>query len=276
MTWADLHLHSTCSDGADAPAQVVARAQALGIAAMALTDHDTTAGVLEAQQAAADANIAFLSGVEISAVFEKQEIHIIGLGIHLDAPPLMRLLEKAANHRTERACRILERLAAMGVATRADLEAAMQGAFPAGRMHVAVALRSLNKAPSVQHAFERFLNRGSPAYVPKELPAAKECLDAIHDAGGLAFVAHPGLGTTLRRRLGALLELPFDGIEAWHISHTPQMSHTFQALAQERSLLVTGGSDCHGDIKKEKPTMGRVRPPLECYQRIRETLDKNS
>ncbi len=272
MTWVDLHLHSRCSDGADTPEEVVARACAFGMAALALTDHDSVSGVLRARAAAHGAGMGFLEGVEVSAAFENQEIHIIGLGIYVNAPALVRLLETLNRYRAARVYQIVERLDKIGVASRGVLTAHLEQVAPVGRMHVAVALAELGKATSVQNAFERYLNRACPAYVPKKLPSALEAIEAIHDAGGLAFIAHPGLGNTVRRRIAALLELPFDGIEAWHVSHTPGMVQTMQTLAGERGLLLTGGSDCHGNIKKERPTMGRVKTPYTCYERILEAL----
>lgn len=272
--WVDLHLHSCRSDGADTPERVITRAHALGIAAVAVTDHDTMAGVREAGEAARGFGMGFLEGLEISASFECQEIHIVGLGIRVDAPGLAALLEASNRSRAERAWRIVDRLDKIGVASRTALEPHLNPAAPVGRMHVAVALAGLGKATSVQNAFDRYLNRACPAFVPKAVPPALDVINAIHEAEGLAFIAHPGLGNTLRRRMGALLELPFDGIEAWHVSHTPDMVHTFRGLAEDRGLLLTGGSDCHGDIKKEKPTMGRVKTPYACYERIAETLAK--
>lgn len=272
--WADLHLHTTCSDGADTPERVMERAHELGIAAVAITDHDTTAGVAAARAAAQAAGMDFLEGVEISASFDGQEIHILGLGVREDVPVLKALLERSNKDRADRAWQIVDRLDKIGVAPRATLAAHMEGAVQLGRMHVAVALERLGKVRTVQDAFERYLNRACPAFVPKILPSAIEAVRTIHEARGLAFIAHPGLGHTLRRRLGALLELPFDGIEAWHVSHTAQMVDTFKALARERGLLLTGGSDCHGDIKKEKPTMGRVRTPYACYEHIRDALSR--
>ncbi|HOH28591.1 MAG TPA: PHP domain-containing protein [Candidatus Hydrogenedentes bacterium] len=272
MAWVDLHLHSRCSDGADAPEEVVARAHALGMAALALTDHDTVAGVPAARAAAHEAGLGFLDGVEISAAFEDREIHIIGLGMCLEAPALTRLLETLHTYRATRVRRIVERLDKIGTASIDVLASRLQPVTPVGRMHVAVALMELGKATSVQNAFDRYLNRSCPAYVPKELPSAREAVEAIHDADGLAFIAHPGLGNTLCRRLDALFEMPFDGLEAWHVSHTPEMVREFQGFARARGLLLTGGSDCHGDIKKERPTMGRVKVPYTCYEHILETL----
>lgn len=270
--WADLHLHTTCSDGADTPERVMERAHELGIAAVAITDHDTTAGVAAARTAAQAAGMDFLEGVEISASFDGQEIHILGLGIREDVPVLKTLLERSNKDRAARAWHIVDRLDKIGVAPRATLAAHMEDAAQLGRMHVAVALERLGKVRTVQDAFEQYLNRACPAFVPKILPPAADAVRTIHEARGLAFIAHPGLGHTLRRRLGALLELPFDGIEVWHVSHTAQMVDTFKALAGKRGLLLTGGSDCHGDIKKERPTMGRVRTPYTCYEHIRDAL----
>lgn len=275
MPWVDLHLHSRCSDGADIPETVVSRAHALGMAAMALTDHDTVSGVPAARAAARAVGIEFLEGVEISASFQNQEIHIIGLGMHLEAPPLIQILKTLHTCRATRVRQIIERLEQTGVVPKDVLAPRLHSITPVGRMHVAVALTELGKAASVQNAFEKYLNRACPAYVPKELPSALESIEALHAAGGLAFIAHPGLGNTLRSRMSALLELPFDGIEAWHVSHSPEKVRTFQKLADKHGLLVTGGSDCHGDIKKEKPTMGRVKMPYAYYTYILETLRKS-
>lgn len=276
MRWVDLHVHSSVSDGADTPAHVVARAHALGMAAVALTDHDSIAGLDEARAATASFGLKFLTGVELSAQFEKQELHILGLGIDPASPTLQALLENSQYHRKQRVHYMLQRLEILGVVSRDVINERFEGSIPSSRMHVAAALAELKKAPSVQGAFERYLNPGCPAFVPKELPQAQACIDVIHAAGGLAFIAHPGLGNLWKKRLGALLELPFDGLEAWHSSHAKAWIQTMCALAQERGLLVTGGSDCHGEIKKEKPTMGRVKTPYWCFERIRDCLENRA
>ncbi|MCX5757766.1 MAG: histidinol phosphatase, partial [Candidatus Hydrogenedentes bacterium] len=120
--------------------------------------------------------------------------------------------------------------------------------------------------------FDRFIRSGRRAYVPK---ASLGCLDAlalIHQAGGIAILAHPGVGATVPKLATRLLDMPFDGIEVFHTKHTPAQSRWFMQLAQERGLLVSGGSDCHGTATKREPEMGKVRLPLEHVERVQEAL----
>ena len=266
--WVDLHLHSSCSDGADPPEQVVARARAFEISAIALTDHDTIAGVERARNAAEAIGLGFLPGVEISAEFKGREIHVVGLGVDVASPVLGDLLHVLSEMRRRRLTAILDALQRMNLSL--DVEQVLDSNIHVqpGRMHVAKALRHMGAATSVQNAFDRYLNPGCPAHVPKQLPPAEEVIAATHQARGLAFLAHPGLGRWSPGRVNALLALPFDGIEAWHVSHTPDMVRQFSAMAGKRSLLVAGGSDCHGGIKGEAPTMGRVKVPHDCYATI--------
>jgi hypothetical protein len=175
-------------------------------------------------------------------------------------------LREARNRRAER---IVGKLNAAGVpVTMETLLARAGGAV--GRMHIAREVHALGHARTVQDAFDRYLNAGRRAYVPKARIDCAEALGLIHEAGGLAFVAHPGIGTT-RRLLPRLLELPFDGIEAYHCKHGPGHVAEFLELAESRGLLVSGGSDCHGAAKGE-PEMGKVRVPVAHYERIRERL----
>ncbi len=145
------------------------------------------------------------------------------------------------------------------------------GGRPLSRMHLAYHLRLAGVTQTTQEGFDRFLKTGRPAYVPKLTCPVQEAVERIHAAGGLAFVAHPGLARGLRKLLPALLELPFDGIEAYHISHSPGRTREFVELAESRGLLVSGGSDCHGAIKGA-PEMGKVRLPLRHVDAIRERL----
>ena len=261
--WVDLHLHSNHSDGTESPEQLVARVAAAGATAMALTDHDTVAGVAAAREAAMAAGIGFLDGVEISAVFEGREMHVVGLNVSIQAEPLTQLLGELADMRRNRMDAIHAKLRRVGIVVphAPDMQAP-------GRMHVATALRDMGKAATVQQAFDRYLNSGGPAYVPKELPDVSRVIAAIHAAEGLAFIAHPGLGHWAMKRLERLLALPFDGLEAWHPSHTPAVTNRFLAVAQQRDLLVSGGSDCHGNVKGEGCTLGRVKTPACHYHRI--------
>ncbi len=261
--WADFHLHSSRSDGSDSPAQVACRAAGAGMAALALTDHDTVLGVEEARAGAEAAGIAFLTGVEISASLDRREVHVVGLGIDCRSEPLLGLLSGLRAGRRERSGRMLRLLANAGISLELpETPDEGPGSFT-GRMHIAAALHARGVTRSVQDGFDRFLKPGRPAWVPKTLVPVEEAVNAIHGASGLAFLAHPGLGSGFGRMLPLLLSLPFDGIEAFHVSHTPRQTGEFLAVARERGLLVSGGSDCHGTIKGRAPEMGRVKVPWE-------------
>lgn len=235
--------------------------------AIALTDHDTMAGVSEGRVAATERGIDFLAGTEISTHFKFREIHVLGLGVDESNGDLAGALDALCISRRNRGARILERLRELGFSL--PLQADGEGAF--GRMHIARAMTDAGYVKKPQEAFDRFMNAGGAAHIPKETMPLGEAIDLIHGAGGLAFVAHPGLGKTTRKLLPELLEYPFDGIEAWHVSHSPGRVEEFTRFAQERGLLVSGGSDCHGTIKG-KALLGTIRTPLAVYDALQSAL----
>ena len=266
MRYADLHLHTLHSDGAQSPATMAARAAELGIAAMAITDHDTTAGVAEAAQAAAQAGITFLTGVEISAQLRDIEVHILGYGMEPGHVGLVHLLEQLRGGRHLRIDAMVAKLRECGLEVAPHLESV--DADPTiGRMHLAKALQAMGAVAEAQEAFDRYLNPGRPAWVPLAAAPVAEAVDVIHEAGGLAFVAHPGLRRHTRKLVPELLTLPFDGIEAFHISYSAGRTDEYLQLAQARGLLVCGGSDCHGGIKGQWE-MGKVQMPLKYAEAI--------
>jgi len=279
--YVDLHLHSNASDGSDAPATVVRRAAHLGFRAIALTDHDTVAGLAEAEGAARNHGLAFLNGTEISAVFDRRELHVVGLGIRPDDPPLSAALEKLQQDRAARADAIVDRLNRLGVPIdRAQVQARAAGGA-IGRIHIAQALHALGVSRTVQQAFDQYIGKGRRAYVAKTALPCADAVDLIHAARGLAFVAHPGIGATTHKLLPRLLALPFDGIEAYHSNHTPGQVTAFTCLAEERGLLISGGSDCHGAAKagqadtEDPPAtadLGKVRVPYAHLERIVDAL----
>lgn len=269
--WVDLHLHTNHSDGSDAPARVVERAVEAGASAIAITDHDTVSGVSEAAEACRAAGLGFLPGTEISAKHGKSEVHILGLGINHEHAELRATLDRMAQAREDRARRMVEKLQNIGVPVSWQSVAPEEGRGVVGRMHLAQAVLATGYSRTIQDAFDKYLKAGRPAFVPREVLSAAEAVDTIHAAQGLAFVAHPGIGN-LQSRLDHLLTLPFDGLEAYHSRHTPGQQAAFQAIAKERGLLVSGGSDCHGHIKGEAPLLGRVRVPYAVYERLLDRL----
>jgi hypothetical protein len=254
----------------DTPEAVVERAVAHGFAAIAITDHDTLRGLEEADTAARRAEMEFLPGTEVSAHFAGFEVHIVGLGIQADGP-LIEALDRLRKGRAERAQRIIERLRASGINVDPErIAGRAAGDASIGRIHIALEIRTMGLVKSVQGAFDKYLGEGRPAYEPNPRLPCDEAIRLIQAAGGLAFLAHPGIGAP-RRHFTRLLELPFDGIEAYHSKHSPGQIDQFLSVARERELLVSGGSDCHGTLKT-KPDMGKVRVPYGYYQRIQDVL----
>lgn len=265
--YADLHTHTTFSDGADAPEVVINRAKEHGLSAIAITDHDTLSGIPDAQRAADEVGIELLPGVEVSSRYGKHEVHILGLGVDPKHAGLTASLAVLGEERSTRAEKMIEKLNALGVPV--DFEALRErvGEGVIGRMHIAQEIMALGHSESIQGAFDKYIKAGKSAYVPKTAMTCEEAVAAIHEAGGLAFVAHPCIGKT-RAILEHLLQLPFDGIEVFHSRHTPGHIADLKALAEERGLMITGGSDCHGSIKGDPPLMGRVRLPYRYYEAI--------
>ena len=267
--FADLHMHTHYSDGADSPAEVVARAKSHDLNAIAITDHDTLAAIPEARAACDEAGIELLPGVEISSKWGKVEVHILGLGVNPEDATLTGKLRKLEEERAVRAEKIVAKLNKLDVPVDYAALCKRVGDGVIGRMHIAQDIVELGFAETIQGAFDKYIKAGKPAYVTKTAMKVPDAVDAIHDAGGLAFIAHPMIGKT-RNVLDQLLKFPFDGIEVFHSKHTPGHSDELSNIAKDRKLLITGGSDCHGAVKGDPPLMGKVRLPWKHYEIIRD------
>lgn len=272
----DLHTHSSASDGQLAPAEVIAHAERAGLAAIALTDHDTTVGLAEAAQAAASfPELRFVPGIEVSANHGPRAVHMLGLGIDPGNEPLQQTLAEMRHARRERNPEMIRRLQNAGVQiTLEDVEqiAARQSPqTPAelrivSRLHMAEAMRAKGYVRDRQEAFERYLGEHCPTYVPKERLTSAEAVAEIGRAGGLAVLAHPfslkcenrlQLETILRSMQSAGLV----GVEVYHSDHSPEQTRMYLDLARKLGLMVSGGSDFHG-AHKPAVRMGRPRVPL--------------
>lgn len=269
----DLHSHSTASDGSLSPAALVAMARERGLAALALTDHDTVSGLPEAEAAAAapasnensDLPLRFIRGVEIEIGFEPGEFHLLGLdlgplfdptGVNPGAAPLLAALEKLGKARDERNRRILGHILDAGIpVTMAEINAAAGGSRP-GRPHIAAVLVAHHAAKNRQDAFSRFLAKGRPFYEPKDCLPLEEAIALVKAAGGLAIVAHPLSLFVSWTRLTGLMdewkELGIDGIEAYHPVAKLGQCRRLERMARERGFRVTAGSDYHGAARPER------------------------
>lgn len=255
----DLHAHSTASDGALSPSAAIAAAHAAGLAAFALTDHDTLAGIAEAQAAAGACGLRLIPGVELSVHLEKTEVHLLGLHIR-DVDSLQRRLEGIRGHRRTRAEQIVAKLNAVGVpvTVEAVLAAADGGAI--GRPHVARALIAGGFVKDSREAFDRYLAAGKPAYVEKERLEIADGIAMIHDAGGIAVIAHPG-SEGRREMIEPLAKAGMDGVEVRHPSHSRDDEQRLTALAAHFGLVMSGGSDWHGAMQGGR-VLGAMQVPL--------------
>lgn len=247
----DLHLHSTCSDGAKRPEELVALAAARGLRAIALTDHDTVDGAADFLRACKSRpELVGLAGVELSAKSEHGTLHILGLGIDASNETLLELLSRLRRSRDERNRRILAKLNDLGFPLTWEEVESFAGGDVMGRPHFAMAMIARGWAESISEVFERFLGKGAPAYENRMRPAPEEAIAVIRDAGGVAAVAHPVSWhvdyTFLEESFRSFKEFGLGAIECHHPMVGRKARENLLAIARRLDLLVTGGSDFHG------------------------------
>jgi predicted metal-dependent phosphoesterase TrpH len=260
----DLHAHSTASDGAFPPADVIGHAYTVGLAAVALTDHDTLDGVAEAAAAGERLGVRVVAGVELSAYEGARELHLLGLHIADPAGMEQQLATFRAARRT-RAEEIVHRLNRLGVPVTLDAVLAQAGEGAIGRPHVARAIIAGGWVRDQRDAFDRFLGAGRPAFVEKHRLSIRDAIEMVHRAGGIAVFAHPG-PEGVRARIEPLVALGLDGLEVRHPSHTAEDIARLQALVGFFDLVPSGGSDWHGATEGPR-TIGNQQVPFEWLTR---------
>lgn len=264
MYYADLHIHTTASDGVFTPSQVVLHAKEKGLSLMAVSDHDSIRGVEEARSAASQAGIGLILAVEISTGAEG-EIHVLGYGVRSDSRALNALFAEMAQEREARAAEIIRRLCRLGLKLTMEEIPAEQGAVK-GRAQIARALLQKGYVSEMQEAFDRYIGAGCPAYVPRIERDTKEMIALLRSERAIPVLAHPGLiKTTLSKMLSAIdvwKEAGLMGMEVYHPAHFPDQFAVWYNAARKRSLLVTGGSDFHqiGDRHADVGDMCRHWP----------------
>jgi predicted metal-dependent phosphoesterase TrpH len=269
---ADLHIHTTASDGTYTPADVVKRAQQKGIETIGLTDHDTVSGWDEALLAAMNTPVRVLAGVEIATSFADSERHLLGyFRPDGDLGPLVELVNELRQARQERLERMVNQLKAAGLRIEIeDVVRESRGNSP-GRPHAARVLVANGCAASVKDAFDLYLSPGKPGYVNRKKPPLAAAIAIIHASGGLAVLAHPR--NTSRVVLQEMIRLGLDGLEVNHPDLTEAESAALMQLTSENGLIATGGSDFHDP--HERPDMGSRLAPDGAVESIMKQLREN-
>lgn len=271
----DLHTHTTASDGALAPRALVERAHALGIRALSVTDHDTLAGVPDAAAAAAARGMAFLPGIEITAVDRGRDVHMLAYFLEPEPAGLKSFLVNARQDRTRRAREMSARLAALGVPV--DIEGQIARAEATGksvaRPAVARALLDAGHVRSLQEAFDRWLAEGQLAYVPRLGVSPCDVVRLVRRAGGLPVLAHPGL-LGRDEMIPDLVTAGLGAIEVYHSDHDARAQARYLRIASRCGLAVSGGSDFHGDDHPRAGCFGRVGLPRNRFGPLLERVQE--
>jgi len=266
----DLHTHTTASDGRCTPAELADRAAAAGVTVLGVTDHDTVAACAAVRRACGTVGVDFVPGIEITAMRDGIDVHILGYFIDPGSTDLLAFLAEQRARRITRAREIIARLGVLGVALDADaiLQRGVDDAGTSvGRPWIARALVDGGHVASTGDAFERWLSRGRPAFVPRLAAAPDEVIERIHAAGGLASIAHPGL-IEHDEWLAGLAAAGLDALEAYHSDHDAAVTDRYLQTAKRLKLAVTGGSDFHGDPAHGPASPGSVSLPRAEYERL--------
>ncbi|AZR72619.1 phosphatase [Anoxybacter fermentans] len=271
----DLHLHTTASDGTYTPTEIVDEAKKLGLTAIAITDHDNMNGVEEALKRGKEIGLEVVPGIELNTDYEEKEIHILGYYLNYSSKEVHDILDELINSRVNRAQKMVEKLNQMGINISYERvkEIAVGGAI--GRPHIAKALIEAGYAEDWSEAFDRFIGRDCPAYVPRTKLTPFAAIKLILNAGGVPVLAHPGLNN-LDEIIPGLIEAGLMGIEVYHFEHTGEDKVHYLKMAQKNNLIITGGSDCHGPGSKSGARLGQVKLPEQFLTELKKGLSQKS
>lgn len=276
MTLCDLHMHSTHSDGTDSPRALVEIAKSKGLAAIAVTDHDTFSAVEEAKAAGAELGVRVLSGVEISVEYAGKTVHMLGYCFDAGADTLREKLGAILKGREERNIQIVKKLNDLGMDITYDEIASEAGGKVVGRPHFAAVMIRKGYVKERQEAFDKYLAKGAAAYMDRLRFGPEDSVAMIREAGGVAVLAHPKLvrfpeGESVEDLVRSLTDAGLGGIECYYSLHSPEDTEQYLGLAKKYNLVVTGGSDYHG---RNKPTIsmgtgeGNLQVPVSCADEL--------
>ena len=268
----DLHIHTVYSDGTYTPGEVVKKAKEIGLVAISITDHDSVEGVEEALQAGREFGVEVVPGVEMSSDVEHDEIHILGYYLDFKKKEFLSKLDYFQKIRIERNERLFRRLEELGMPVSSEevLKLAPKGVV--SRLHIARCMVEKKYVSSIDEAFEEWLNPGKPAYVERERISPFEVINLILEAEGVPVFAHPFLS---RRDdlIPKMIDAGLMGIEVYHSTHDEKTVKHYMEIAKRYDLLITGGSDCHGEAKDEV-LMGKVDVPVSVLWELKKAKAK--
>ncbi len=270
---ADLHVHSTASDGRLNPGEIVKQARNIGLNAIALTDHDTVDGIEAALQAAGSSGPEVIPGIELNTTLNGIEIHILGYFLKLDAD-LVKTLAIRRSEREQRAKEIIAKLEQLGIRIDYEHLKMVAGQAPIGRPHIAQAMCEARYAPSVEDAFECYLGSGKPAYVAHKRTGPFMAIETVLKAGGIPVLAHPGLFKK-DELIQEFIARGLQGIEVFYPFHDPSDVARYEKICLEQGLVMTGGSDYHGS-GYGYPSLGTVTVPDEVVLRLKYLSNQRS
>lgn len=269
MSKIDLHLHTTASDGRFTPAELVAKLAARGLEVIAITDHDTVAGVAAALEAArAFPKLTVIPGVEINTDVDRGEAHLLGYFIDVNDARLVSGLARLRTSRETRAERMVEKLTGLGLDVNWPRVQEIAGSATIGRPHIAEALLEKGYIATFREAFDRYIGRDGPAYVEREKLTQEEAVALVLGAGGLPVLAHPYTVGEVEPMLKRLKEAGLAGLEAYYKDYSPAKVSELVGLARKYRLLATGGSDYHGIEANDEVMPGDVRIPGEVADKL--------
>lgn len=272
MKFADLHLHTHFSDGTYSPREIIEQALKKNLSAISITDHDTVAAIGPSMDIGASKGLEVLPGIELTAECDGNEVHILGYLIDYQDSLLNEKLSALNKDRIERVYRITEKLNQLGVKLKADSVFAISGQGTVGRLHIARALVKEGLISSTYEAFQKYIGDSGPAYFSGFKFSPEEAIGLIKSTGGIAVLAHPYV-----LRDDALIERFINagllGLEVYYPEHTQSMVNFYLDLAKKNNLLVTGGSDCHGEAKPEIK-IGTIKIPYALVEGLKQAKEK--
>ena len=277
----DLHTHTIASDGSDTPTELIKKAAFAQLSAVAITDHDTVDGIPEGMEASNNYPIEVVPGIELSVMAPKGNMHVLGYFIDIKSPELLKVIKLVQEARSERNPKILNKLDGLGIhISEAELEDMAQGG-QIGRPHIARALVEHGYVKSLSDAFEKYLKKGAAAYVPKSILTPQKAFEAIHQAKGVAVLAHPislqVSPSELEHFITQWIPDGLDGMECYYSEHDDKTTQLCLSLAKKHGLVATGGSDYHGKAKpyiKLGVGKGNLHIPYKCVSDLKKRKEQ--